>query len=186
MSPPSGPLSHAQAHQVGTFSPKPPGYFLIFCLGRWSLLPESIKVLPRNTLQFLCHRQVRAGLRRQLGSLEQQPEEGPYNQPQNIQSKKKKKKKIPCSILRKPQTPEAGTCPELPRRPPPGLCPCSSLDLKVPSLETSPQTPANRGMNPKAASYRKPPWRLPEKSKYVFPYSILPENNLLSSQTGTH
>lgn len=73
-------MSHVQAHQMGTFSPKPPGYFLIFSLRRWSLLSESIKVLPRDTLQFLCHSQVCAGLGRQLGTLEQQPEEGPKHE----------------------------------------------------------------------------------------------------------
>ena len=73
-------MSHGQAHQTGTFRPKSAGYFLIFSLRRWSLLSESIKVLPRNILQFFCHGQICAGLGRQLGTLEQQPEEGPKHE----------------------------------------------------------------------------------------------------------
>lgn len=150
-------MSHVQAHQVSTFNPKSPGYFLIFSLRRRSLLSESIKVLPRNTLQFLCHCQVRAGLGRQLGTLEQQPEEGPYNQPQNIQSKKRRKEREreENSLLHPPKTPRDGTFPEAPWTHL-HLCPCSSLYRKVPSLATSKTKPPNRDEH-KSASYKKPP-----------------------------
>ena len=74
-------MGHLQAHQAGTFSPKPLGHFLILRFRGRSLLFEYIKVLSRNTLQLLRHGQVDAGLGRQLGALDQQPEDGPCSQP---------------------------------------------------------------------------------------------------------
>lgn len=106
LSPHRGPMGRVQAHQAGTFRPKSPGYLLILGLRGWCLLFEAIKVLSRNALQLLCHSQVGAGLRCQLGALDQQPEDGPCTHHRALSAHPAHQHPAPPS-----GSPEARSCP---------------------------------------------------------------------------
>ena len=151
-----GSMGHLQAHQADTFSPKPLGYFFILSFWGWRLLFEYIKVLSRNALQLLRHGQVDAGLGRQLGALDQQPEDGPCSQSTESSVQTLTEEGTPhCRLLSAHQSQKG---PWSPTELTPGLCHSGSLHRSSIPWHCPDKSTPDAGTSLKAASSRKPPW----------------------------
>ena len=152
---PMGSMGHLQAHQTDTFSPKPLGSFLILSFWGRKRLFEYIKVLSRNALQLLRHGQVDAGLGRQLGALDQQPEDGPCSQStdSSVQTFREESTSHP-GLLRAHQSQKG---PWSPIELTPGLCHSGSLHRSSLPWHCPDKSTPDAGTSLKADSSRKLP-----------------------------